>query len=898
MTLIFFVVSAFSINGQNASDKIVSIQVENKTLIQVLYEMSNENDVDFYFEPEDLPYYKLEGRFDSTQIFKILQTLTNGTNLITLPKGEQNVLLVNRDKVSPSYIDNLIESWQNGTLEYPISNDVKKVAFTFGKPNPNNKSVMLNLNINDGATGEPIVGAVLRNDDLSVSDVSGLDGEIILPLNPQQYVFSVSYTGYHTIELDISIFEDSTLDLKMDVQSILLVEVEIVANSVRNKLDDSRVGAEVINLESIERIPQALGEVDIIKSLEILPGVTSVGDISVGFNVRGGNVDESLVLFNDGMIFNPTHIVGFISAFNAESISKTTLYKGYVDGEFGNRSSAVLDITADAENVKSFKGKGGLGTSLMKVYLQDTISNKLRYNFSARGSFNDYLLNLIANIKIKRSNASFYDVNGSVVYDISDDQTLIFSGYRSDDFFEFNDEFGFEWQNEHVGLKLKSKWSDNFFSKLSLNYGSYKSNQFVINSPEASDFESSIQYLKLLFNGSYQLLNDGYLKGGVELIDYKTGNDMLSPRMESTLVESSIQRKSSSVISPFLTLNYKLFDNLIFETSLRISNYFSKGPGLIYNYEGDIQKEDSIISFDELSGNDPEGKYTIVEPRASLNFKLNDNNSIRGGYNKMSQNLIQVTTSGSALPSDFWVFSDRYIPPQVVDQYSIGFFNTNDKSSYNFSLEGFVKEFQDLRSLKQFPRIILNEHIETEFLKTKGSSYGLEVLLEKNKGKWVGSLAYTFSRSFRQTIDEKGALNGGERFPSDFDIPHQLNLIASYKWLPTVSLSFAYVYKSGRPTTLPTSTILQDGFLIPIYSGRNQTRIPYYSRLDFSITLDMRKAKQTGFRNSFNLGFYNVLKRRNAFNVFFRRSTRGNITPFQFSIIGTLVPNFTWNFTF
>lgn len=889
---------SISLFGQSSADFTVSIKVDNKPLINVLYQLSTENEVSFYFDPSDLPVYPLEGNFKEVQLYKVIQNLINGSNLITLPYGDNGVVLANKDKVTREYLFDLKEKWDIGEFKYPFVNEVKVLNFTFGNSSSPKNRPSVEINVFDKVSNLPIVGVVLKNEDFTITEVSDLNGLIPLSLDPTSYTLNLSYIGYHSVELNIDLYDDGNIDIPLEVQSVILNEIEIVGTGSRGKLNDSRVGAEVINLQKIERIPQALGEVDIIKSLEILPGVTSVGDISSGFNVRGGNVDESLVLFNDGMIFNPTHIVGFISAFNAESINSTTLYKGYVDGEYGNRSSAVLDIKADAENVKSFQGSGGIGTSLMKLYVEDKVNDKFSYKLSGRASYNDYLLNLIANVKIKRSNASFFDLNGSLAYKFNKKHTIIFNSYNSDDFFEFNDEFGFEWQNGHLGLKLNSKWSDSFFSKVSLNKGFYSSNQFVINSPAASDFSSGISYLKLLANVSKQLGDKGYVKTGVELINYDTDYEVLSPLNESVIIESSIKRLSAQTISPFVTFNYKLLSSLTLEGSVRFSNYFSKGPGNVFEYEDDLLLTSNIESITPISGNDPLGKYAIVEPRLSLNYKYNNNVSIRAGYNKMSQNLIQISNATSALPSDFYIFSNRHIPPQTVEQISLGMFNTNDSGTYNLSVEGFFKKYDGLRSLRQFPTVVLNEHLETELLKTKGSSYGIELFVEKNKGKWVGSLSYTYSRSFRETFDSIGELNNGDEFPADFDIPHQLNIVASYKWLPTVSLQFAYVYKSGRPTTLPVETILQDGFLVPIYSGRNQARIPHYSRLDFSITLDMRKAKQTGFRNSFNLGFYNLLKRRNAFNVFFRRSEGGNIQPFQFSIVGTLVPNFTWNFTF
>lgn len=893
-----FTFSAFDICAQRATDKIIDYDVSGKKMIEVLFEISSSNDIDFFFDPDDLPFFDLEGTYTQKPIYKILQDITNGSSLLPFSNDETSIYLVKKEKISKDYISNLKQLWEDGSLKYPIKEEIKKISLIFGSQEASKSKVNLTLNLNDGDSNDPIIGAVIGNNDYSINGVSDENGKILLDLPAGNHGLILTYTGYQTIEIDLQIYEPAAYDLEMAVQNVLLSEIEIVARGSDNKINESKVGSTVLNLESIERIPQALGEADIIKSLEILPGVTSVGDMSTGFNVRGGNVDESLVLFNDGIIFNPTHIVGFISSFNSESIDQATLYKGYVDGEFGSRGSAVLDITANAEDVKKFNGNGGLGTSMIKLYLEDKVSEKLSYQFGGRGSFNDFILGLVADRQIQNSNARFYDLNTSLFSQVSDKHKVIFNAYRSKDFFEYNDDFGFEWDNNHVGLKFKSQWNSKFFTQVSLNYGSYNSSQFVLNTPELNDFQSGVRYTKLKANMFRTLNENSVVKLGVEYIRFKTAPDQLVPSSESTLEFMSITRRSSDLFAPYLSVNYDLTSNLTAEFSLRWSNYVSTGPGRINIYENNEPFTESVVDVLEDVNSDSDSRTSILEPRISFNYKVTDDFSFRGGYNRMSQNVMQLSTSNAALPNDIWIFSNRYIPVQIVDQYSLGIFTKIKDNAYDMSLEVFSKDFKNLMVLQEFPDVILNESIETELIPAKGRSYGIEFLAEKNKGKWLGSIAYTYSRSLRQTVSDLQSINSGNEFPANFDIPHQLNVVATYKMLPVVSLNMAYTYKSGRPTTVPVSSILQSGIVVPIYAGRNQERIPYYSRLDVSLTLDMRKAKKNGFRSSFNLGLYNILGRRNAYNVFFRRSTGGNITPFQFSIIGSLVPSFSWNFKF
>lgn len=896
--ILFFLLCFQNVFAQRAIDRRISTSFENQPLTKILYDLELSNGLTFYFVPEDMPSFLLSANFENEQVFAILQFLLNGTNLISLPYNEKVIVILNKEKASKDYLESIVQDWKNARYKYPINAEPKILSHRFGESSDSSKKVKLNLAVFASEKKEALIGAILTNNDQSIGAATDVQGnlELILPAGIHQ--LKLSYTGYQAVNLQLEIYENATLQIEMETQAYLFDAVEVVANSEEQKLSTVKAGLEVLDIKSLENIPQAMGEVDILKSLEIIPGVSSATELSQGFNVRGGSTDQNLVLLDEGIIFNPTHIVGFISAFNPDVISEAALYKGYVDASYGGRVSGILNLKSEIDKQEKWTGKGGLGTSMIKLSSKGPVGNKMDLQIAGRGSFNDYILRSIANVELQRSNANFFDLNANIRYELGANHKIYFNNYLSKDFFEYNDEFGFRWQNVSSGLKLNSSWGSDIYSEFSINYGSYNSENFTINTPDAFNFKTGLNYAKSIFSINKKWTEAGFVKIGCSYLLINNEADQLSPEGDSNINTATNQRNGSQNIAPFLSVSNKLGDKISFEIGLRLAMINSLGPGEIFEYENDIILENQITNSFELSGVDDQGSYQIFEPRFSINYQPKADWSIKSSYIRMSQNIFQLSATNSALPSDIWAVSNRYIKPSISDQISLGFLNLGKQRNYEFSLDLFYKRFSQLYELKDFASIILNKHLETDLLESKGRSYGAELLIKKNKGKWRGLIAYTFSRSFRQTIDSRASINAGKEFAAGFDIPHQLNVLASYKPLPVVSFNFAYIYRSGVPTTAPTSTIIQDGFLVPLYSDRNTERIPYYSRFDFSINLDMRKSKKEGFRSSFNLGFYNLLGRNNPTSIFYRRSSLGNIVPFQFSVIGSVVPNISWNFIF
>lgn len=892
----FFFFLSIQLIGQKAIDKEISVSYTNKTLTEIFYNIENDYNVKIYFDVNEAPTFRVSRNYKEKQIWSIVSELLNGTRLKYLSYSDNSIVVIDLQKVNRNDIETLVKKWKDGEMEYPKTDDVANVSKTYGKKTGVLAQVDYSVEVIDKNSKEPLIGALIFSEDFGISEITDKNGVCNLKLPPGTHFFNITYTSYQTIVLTLSIYESAGEKFEMSPSTYLLDEVEIVANNGKAKLEDSKSGIEHIDMLKVESIPQALGESDLIKSLEILPGVTSSGELSSGFNVRGGKLDASLVLLDDAIIFNPTHIVGFISAFNSDMVKSATLYKGYVESEFGNRSSAVLDIVSH-KGGKKWKAKGGIGTSMIKLMVEGPISNKTTFAASARGSFSDYLLNLVANNEVQNSSASFYDFNLAIQHRFSDKTSLSFSSYASDDFFLYNQDFGFEWQNKFASVVAKHDWGSKFSSKLTLSSGSYKTNQFTINASDAFSYTNGISYLKAVQNNTIGFGENNYVKAGIEYINYNIDPEQLSPNEEMSIIrDTSIQRLSSISIAPFFGVKVHLLNNLAIEAGVRYSTYGSIGPGKSYTYENNFITSSTIIGSKEVDKGERLNTFSLFEPRASFSYLFKDEWSLKGSYNKISQNAQLVTVANTSIPTDLWIFSNENILPRVVEQFSTGVFHNSESGKYSFSIEAFRKTTINDFVLKDFPNIISNDHLETELSEAIGQSIGLEVFGEKTQGKLTGSIAYTFSKTEFRTTTDRFSVNFGNWTPSDIDIPHQINFVFSYKLTPTFIFTGGYTFKSGRPFTVPEGTAIIDGFVVPLYSERNARRLPSYKRFDLAITLDLRKRTQSGFRNSFTFGLYNLLGNDNVNNVYFRKSVGGNIQGFQLSIIGSVVPSISWNF--
>ncbi len=869
----------------SAYQKELSLTLRNETLIQVLYDLEQKSEVKFMFSPSTIPYFAIDKDFSNETILTIVRELTNGSLIEVVVYDDNTIILVETSNKNRSNIINIRDKWQDGTYSYPILDEQKDIFY----------SSITNLELIDKDSGDGVVGALIFNQDTSYSLGSDAEGKVYIQNIGENDSIYIRYLGYQDIRLIKDANAAPISKIVMERRSLNLNAIQISAKSSKAKLQETKIGVTSLTTAQLESIPQVTGEKDLLKSLEILPGVTTSGELSGGINVRGGRIDESLILFNDAIIFNPTHVVGFISGFNADIIESAELYKGYVAPEFGNRSSAVLDMNG-SYGADKMRVNAALGTSQLKGSIEGPIGKKATYALSARGSFSDYILNATGIPELRKSSANFYDVYAATSYKLGNRHKLLFSSYYSDDSFIYNEQYGFEWNNFFVNGTYESRWSDKLFSSISLTNGSYQNRQFTFDPGSSYTYNNAINYVKAAAKINRYFGEESYLSGGIEAINYNTTPEILEPFLDgSAIVKAETPRNGSISLAPFLVGKWKINSLVQVEGGVRYSNYFAAGQHIVHEYESDLPEENTISSTKDIAQGEIFHRSAILEPRASVNFQLLNRLSLKLGYGKLSQNAQLVRLANTSIPTDLWIFSNQYIDPRIVNQYSSGLFWLNHKENLNISTSVFTKRTSSFFVLKDFPTIIGNPHLETELLAAAARSYGIEFQLEYNTPKWNLFTAYSYSKSQFQSNDQRGIINRGEWYNGDIDIPHQLNILATYKLAQAIKFNSALTYKSGRPITAPIGGAPIDGVLIPLFGDRNQFRIPSYFRMDLTMNMDLRKLKNKGLRSNFTAGFYNITGNQNAFNVFFRTSDIGTLESYKFSVIGQAIPSISWN---
>ncbi len=894
LVLLIIPILSFGQNSDASYQKEISMVIIDEPLIEVLYNIEKISNVTFMFDQRNLPYFLSNKSYEKTSILTIIKELTNGSLIEPIVYDEKTIIFVPINEKSREEILRIKDQWEAGILKYPVADEVKEVSI-INKDGAANNSPALNLNLVDFDSNESIIGALVFNRDTSQKNISDFEGNVSFNLRQNKDVFFVQSLGYQDVKILLDINATTSQTIAMERASLNLSEIKITAKSSKERIQNTKIGVTSLSTTQLESIPQVTGEKDLLKSLEILPGVTTSGELSGGINVRGGRIDESLILFNDAIIFNPTHVVGFISGFNADIIESADLYKGYVSPEYGNRSSAVLEMNGSYGSEKR-QIKAGIGTSQLKGSMEGPIGKKATYALSARGSFSDYILNATGIPELKRSSANFYDLYGAVSYKINPRHSLNFSTYYSNDEFIYNEQYGFDWNNSFINLAYKANWTKNIFSTISLTRGGYSNNQTTFDTGRSYIYSNAITYTKATAKINRYFFGESYITGGVEAINYENAPESIEPFLEgSIVVKNETPRNGSMSVAPFLFGKAHINAFIQVEGGIRYANYLATGNHSVYEYESEFPTKETISSVTEIPAGEQFYRNAVWEPRASLNLQLIDRLSVKLGYGILSQNAQLIRLANTSIPTDLWVFSNQYIKPRIVSQYSGGVFYLNKKENLNSSFSVFRKTTSSFFILKDFPVIVSNPHLETELLNADQQAYGFEFQLEYNTPKWNLFTAYSYSKTQFQSQNQRAIINRGEWYNGDIDIPHQANILTTYKLVPAIKLNAAMTYKSGRPVTAPIGSAPIDGILIPLFGDRNEFRIPSYFRLDLAANLDLRKLKKDGLRSNFTVGLYNATGNRNAFNVFFRTGSDGNIESYKFSVIGRAIPSISWN---
>lgn len=728
---------------------------------------------------------------------------------------------------------------------------------------------------------------------------SDANGTFRIELSGGQHVVRFQNFNYKEKIFDLKIYEDGQLNIILEPAPVVLDEVVVSDQAVVNR----RVGQSTLKMANLKRSPVFLGEVDIIKQVQNQPGVTTVGEVASGFNVRGGGVDQNLVLYDGVPIFNTSHALGFFTAFNSDAINQVSFYRGGIPAEYGGRVSSVLDISSKEGSGEVWKGGGGIG--IISSYL--TLGGPIKRDTttviaSVRASYSDWMLGLVRSDyqDLESSSLSFYDASLKLVHKFNKDTKLTVSGYTSFDRFSLTNDTVYTSRNIAASVRLDKTFSDKLFGSVALTYGSYGYSMQDDDPQTAFHLDYGVTYpsLKIDFNheGNHKLSFGLHST----LYEFSPGN-FRPTSAESGARPVKIAPEKSIESAIYLSDAFYLGEKLFIEGGLRVSMFNRIGPAKVYQYAPDkaIEPRNIIDSVSYASG-DIIKTYTGLEPRFSARYNLGNSASIKFGYNRMYQYMHLVTNTAAVAPVDIWQSSNTYFKPQIADQFSLGYFRNLSENTYETFVEFFYKKVSNSLDFKDGSQLILNPTPETTFLNGKGLAYGAEFSISKIAGRLQGALNYTYSRSWRETNGQFAIekINNGNLYPSNYDQPHVVQANWRYGLSRRHYFSGTFVYHTGRPMSVPIAAYDVNNVSILQFSDRNSARIPDYHRLDLALIIEGNHKRKKLWDGQWVISFYNVYSRKNAYSVFYKEDKNGLLQPYKLSVIGSIVPSLSYSFKF
>jgi hypothetical protein len=756
--------------------------------------------------------------------------------------------------------------------------------------------------VKEKRNGEAIAGAIISADSGRITVVTDQFGYYNITLSKGRHTVKINSAGMKDTKRNILLNSNGKLDIDL-YEYVASLKTVVVSTEKKSNTQSLLMGSTRLNIKAIKQVPVLLGETDIIKVILTLPGVTSVGEASNGFNVRGGAADQNLILLNDATIYNPSHLFGLFSAFNADAVKNVELYKSAIPEKYGGRISSVLDVTMKNGNTKKWTGSGGIGPLTSKFTLDGPLKkDKTSVTVGGRTTYSNWLLQSLKNTAYRNSKAAFSDFNFNLAHNANSKNSFFITGYYSSDKFTLNNDTTYRYSNKNINIKWKHIFNNNFSGLISSGADSYNysvlSKAVPINSFKLG-FNINQFYARSIFN--YNPNNKHTINFGVTSIYYKLQPGSFTPQSAQSLVQTKIIPVEQAVETAVfagdqITINSKF----AFNAGIRYSMYNYLGPKQVYSYLNNFPRTVNTVTDSITYGKGKNIKtWSGPEVRASLRYTINENTSVKISYNSLLQYIHMLSNTTSISPTDIWKLSDTYIKPQMGQQIAAGLYKNFKSNSIETSLEFYYKKTNNYLDFKSGASLLLNKQIETEIINTHGKVYGAEFLLKKTTGRLNGWISYSYSKAQLQINDNLAGetINDGNYYPASFDKPHSVNIITNYRFSHRYSISANFTYTSGRPITLPLAVFNNGGASALFYSNRNQYRIPDYMRADFSVNMDGNHKVNQRVHNSWSLGVYNLLARQNVYSVYFTNEN-GRVKGYQLSILGTAIPFITYNFRF
>ncbi|MDE3247096.1 MAG: TonB-dependent receptor [Bacteroidota bacterium] len=893
----------------------VSLSLDDAAFSTFVQSVEAQTSCRFWYDSTETDSLRITIRVNRMRLSEVLEKVFDGSNLHFAIDTRNQVYITRRFIVRTSLPERLFNPG-TATPPLPALSPEEPVAQTRLKSVADNKlyeigtkgnrdgktSATLAGYVRDAKSGESIIAASVALDSPSTGVNTDQYGYYSLRIPKGRHTVTISSAGMKDARRQLIVYGDGKLDVELQ-EAVSSLKNVIVSAERRSNTRSLQMGVSKLTIKSIKQVPVVFGEADVLKVVLSLPGVTSTGEASNGFNVRGGSADQNLILFNDATIYNPSHLFGFFSAFNPDVVKGIELYKSAIPAKYGGRLSSVLDVSLQDGNKKQWTGSAGIGPLTGKLMIQGPlVKEKTSVIAGFRTTYSNWLLNTVPNDAYKNSRAFFDDISLRVTHTINDKNTVYLTGYLSNDRFNLNNDTVYRYGNRNANIKWKHVFSNRSNTVITAGIDQYK---YDIRS-EASKtnafklgFAIQQSYLRADFN--YTPNNRHILSYGVNSIYYQLQPGSFTPLNDQSIVTpNTLSRQRGLESALYISDQYALTDNLSLNAGIRYSMFSYIGPQTINSYLPGLPRDTITISGKTNYGSGAFIKtYQAPEIRVSLRYAINDSLSLKLSFNTLQQYVHSLTNTVNISPTDTWKLSDPYIRPQQGKQLSLGLYRNFRNNSIETSVEVYYKQTNHFLDYKNGAQLLMNSHIETDVLSTRGKAYGAELLIRKNEGRLNGWLSYAYSRTFLQANDPDAGetVNKGAWYPASFDKPHNVNFIGNYRFSHRYSLSLNMVYSTGRPITLPIGVFTLGGVNSLLYSERNQYRIPDYFRSDISFNIEGNHRLKQRFHNTWTFGVYNLTARQNPYSVYFVQEN-GKIRGYQLSIFGTAIPFVTYNIRF
>ncbi|MDR1182797.1 MAG: TonB-dependent receptor [Bacteroidales bacterium] len=740
--------------------------------------------------------------------------------------------------------------------------------------------------ITDSQTGETLPGASVLIKDTTTGATSDVQGNYTLSLEKGSYIISFAYMGYETQEINVNANTSQTIDIKLNSNAQELTEVVVSSRKKDENVTSTNMGVEKMNIKEIQLLPALAGEVDVLKVVQLLPGVQATSEGSSGFSVRGGSPDQNLILLDNTTVYNASHLLGFFSVFNNDVISGLELYKGDIPAKYGGRLSSLLSIKTKSEMPSRFQGTGGLGLISSRLMLEGPMGGRTSWMIGARRSYADLFLKLSGDEAMSSASIYFYDMNAKLFHRFTSGDNLELNAYYGKDVFGADKVLKFDYGNLAGSLTWRHIFSENLYSKFSINVSNYDYGTGMESDGMSTDWTGRIFDVAFKFDFNQHINRWWNLNYGLSTIVHRINpGDVTMSNYTDYKVQSTLALENDFYISN----EQQLTDKLSARYGIRLSFFQNVGETTMFRYNNQHQVIDSV---DYTTGH-IYYTYTEWEPRAGLVYLFDNQSSVKANYARNAQYLQLAENSASGSPFNVWFSASPNIKPQTVDMFSLGYFRNFSDNMFETSVEVYYKSMHNVIDFADHAKLLLNPYLEGEVRTGKGRAYGVEFTVKKKSGKLTGFVNYTLSRSER-TISE---INDGKTYLAPYDKPHVVNISLNYKFSKKWNASALWVFSTGTPTTYPTGRFEINGEYFPIYSGRNEYRKPNYHRLDLSVNYIPNPDSKKRWKGEWNFSIYNAYARKNAWIINYNQADTPTPTAEMTYLFG-IIPSITYNFKF